>query len=78
LNLALKYTLKVGNSSLAEKITKIIENECDADDKLSELEIPYSKLSNNPSTSYNMNTNYVSQKSQDLFSEKYSQNNSNS
>jgi len=25
-----------------------------------------------------MNTNYVSQKSQDLFSEKYSQNNSNS
>jgi len=52
LNLALKYTLKVGNSSLAEKITKIIENECDADDKLSELEIPYPKLSNNPSTSY--------------------------
>lgn len=46
LNLALKYTMKVGNNSLAEKITEIIENETKANDELSET-IPH-----NPSTSY--------------------------
>jgi len=51
LNLALKYTMKVGNNTLAEKITEIIENETNADNELSEL-VTYSKLSNNPSTSY--------------------------
>ncbi|XP_015373408.1 PREDICTED: WD repeat and HMG-box DNA-binding protein 1 isoform X2 [Diuraphis noxia] len=72
LNLALKYTMRVGNSSLASKITTIIENELKVDDE--PKPVTYSELFNGPSTSYNKNTNYVSQQSQDLFSEKYSPN----
>lgn len=51
LNLALKYALRIGNSSLAEKITEVIENETNANDDLLEP-VQSSKLSNNPSTSY--------------------------
>lgn len=51
LNLALKYTMRVGNSSLAEKITEIIENETNIEEELSEP-LAYSKKCSNPSTSY--------------------------
>ena len=49
LNLALKYTMRVGNSSLA-KITTIIENEAKVDDE--PKPVTYSELFNGPSTSY--------------------------
>lgn len=54
LNLALKYTRLVGNSSLAEKITTIIENETNAENESTEpLILPYSKnVFDKPSTSY--------------------------
>lgn len=54
LNLALKYTMLAGNSSLAEKITTIIEDETNAENDSTEpLILPYSKTSYNmPSTSY--------------------------
>jgi len=50
LNLALKYTMRVGNSSLATKITTIIENEAKVDDE--SKPVTYSELFNGPSTSY--------------------------
>lgn len=51
LNLALKYALRVGNNSLAEKITEVIESETNENNDLLEP-VQSSKLSNNPSTSY--------------------------
>ncbi|KAL4149661.1 hypothetical protein QTP88_003553 [Uroleucon formosanum] len=72
LNLALKYAMRVGNNSLTTKITAIIENESKIDDE--PKPVTYSDLSDGPSTSYNKNTTYTSQQSQDLFSEKYSPN----
>lgn len=33
LNLALKYTVRIGNNSLAEKITEVIEKETNEDDE---------------------------------------------
>lgn len=50
LNLALKYTMRIGNNNLAEKITEIIEKETNADDESSET-VSYSKVYNEPSTS---------------------------
>lgn len=49
LNLALKYTMRIGNNNLAEKITEIIETDTNVDDKSSKIA---PKLFNNPSTSY--------------------------
>lgn len=49
LNLALKYAMRVGNSSLATKITTIIENETKVDDD--PKPVTYSELFNGPSTS---------------------------
>jgi len=49
LNLALKYTMRVGNSSLATKITTIIENEAIVND--GPKPVTYSELFNGPSTS---------------------------
>lgn len=51
LNLALKYTLRIGNSGLAAKITEIIETETNTDDESSEPEAN-PKPFNSPSTSY--------------------------
>lgn len=48
LNLALKYTMRIGNTILAEKITTIIENVTNIEDRLEDAQ----KLYNNPSTSY--------------------------
>lgn len=50
LNLALKYTMKVGNNNLAEKLTEVIENITSVDDESES--VPYSNLYNNPSTSH--------------------------
>lgn len=50
LNLALKYTMRVGNSSLAKKITTIIENDINIDDE--PKPVKYSELFDGPSTSY--------------------------
>lgn len=33
LNLALKYTVRIGNNSLAEKLTEVIEKESNEDDE---------------------------------------------
>lgn len=50
LNLAVKYAVRIGNSSLAEKITEIIENETNVEDEL--LEPISNSKSFNPSSSY--------------------------
>lgn len=46
LNLALKYTMKVGNNNLAEKITEVIENFTNTNNESESIPC------NNPSTSY--------------------------
>lgn len=48
LNLALKYTMRCGNTSLADKISEIIENETTTVD---ELEPVYSNIFSGPSSS---------------------------
>ncbi|XP_050438249.1 WD repeat and HMG-box DNA-binding protein 1 [Adelges cooleyi] len=71
LNLALKYAMRVGNSSLAEKITEVIENyssrDCESPQPIHSRQF---KSYDTASTS-NSNTGYASQQSQDMFSEKY-------
>lgn len=51
LNLAVKYAIRIGNVSLADKITEIIENEVNAGNELIEM-TPYSKMFNNSSSSH--------------------------
>lgn len=48
LNLALKYTMRCGNTSLSDKISELIENETNAID---ESEPVYSAILSHPSTS---------------------------
>ncbi|XP_050526875.1 WD repeat and HMG-box DNA-binding protein 1 [Daktulosphaira vitifoliae] len=80
LNLALKYAMRIGNSNLCEKITKIIENNSEIENLAPEPfneRLLKTQSYNTQTSSLQPNTNYNSQQSQDLFSEKYDSCNDN-